>query len=80
MKRVLQFIKEKPEAVHKLADGSIFHGKLEDDLPNGMGFVANFEDEEHQVLEQVYLGNFIDGRAAKFGYLIFEKGEGRYAG
>lgn len=43
--------------------------------------MAVFEDEAKTgTLEQVYLGHFEKGKSAKFGYLIFDKGQGRYTG
>ena len=32
------------------------------------------------MVEQVYLGHFESGQASNFGYLIFDKGLGRYTG
>lgn len=64
----------------KLGDGSVYHGAKIDKKPNGTGFVAVYDCNNLDTLEQVYLGHFEQGKASKFGYLIFDRGEGRYTG
>ena len=74
--------------MERLQDGSVYHGSKLDGKPSGTGFVAVFteESEDKEVsspdaeLEQVYLGHFDNGKASKFGYLVFDKGQGRYTG
>lgn len=76
-----------------MSDGSVYHGSFQSKKPNGMGFICVFkgkfskfnqesmkEGKISKFIEQVYCGNFKDGKADKFGYLIFDSGSGRYTG
>ena len=78
--RVIAFCRENADAVENLQDGSVYHGAKLDGKPSGTGFVAVFDDAAPDSLEQVYLGHFANGKASKFGYLIFDRGQGRYTG
>ena len=80
IERVVAFLRDKPGSVDELPDGSFFHGAKVDNKPNGTGFVAIFDECNSEILEQVYVGHFVDGKANKFGHLIFDRGEGRYTG
>ena len=77
--RVMAFCRDNPDVIENLQDGSVFHGSKLNGKPNGTGFVAVF-DERNETLEQVYLGHFENGKASKFGYLVFDKGQGKYTG
>jgi len=66
--------------VSRLPDGSYFHGPKIDKKPQGTGFVATIDESDPNIIEQVYLGHFENGKAAKFGHLIFDRGLGRYQG
>ena len=67
-----------PKAVKKLKNGSIYHGTRLNGKPTGIGFIAVFDDDK--VLESVYLGNFLNGKAQDYGTLIYESGQSRVAG
>ena len=78
--RVVAFCRDSPEAVSHLGDGSVYHGSKLDGRPSGTGFVAVFDENDPTICEQVYLGHFSHGKASKFGYLVFDRGQGRYTG
>ena len=79
--RVIAFCRDSPDAIEHLPDGSVYHGAKLDGKPNGTGFVAVFEKENVlSVLEQVYLGHFKEGKANRYGWLVFDRGQGRYTG
>lgn len=80
LRRVKKFIADNQMHVVYLEDGSIYFGERDGTTPNGTGFVAVFGDDERTNLEQCYLGNFSMGKASSYGFLIFDKGQGRYAG
>lgn len=80
MARVLAFIRDSPDAVENLQDGSVYHGSKLDGKPSGTGFVAVYDENDSSKLEQVYLGHFENGKANKYGYLVFDHGMGRYTG
>ena len=77
--RVMAFCRDNQDVVENLQDGSVYHGSKLNGKPNGTGFVAVFDEKEDN-LEQVYLGHFENGKASKFGYLVFDKGQGKYTG
>jgi len=51
MHRVIAFIRDKPDSVSKLPDGSVYHGAKIDKKPNGTGFVAVFDEFNADMLE-----------------------------
>ena len=79
LKRVKKFIQNNTAHCDHLEDGSIYFGEKEGITPNGTGFVAVFS-EDSNTMEQCYLGNFNMGKASSYGFLIFDRGTGRYSG
>ena len=51
MARVLAFIRDSPDAVENLQDGSVYHGSKLDGKPSGTGFVAVYDENDLSQLE-----------------------------
>lgn len=78
--RVTKFCKDHPDAFQELPDGSSYYGTVIAGQPDGLGMVANLAEDGSSQVESTYIGHFHGGKASRFGYLIFDNGNGRYQG